>query len=279
MTYRSLIFRGRGSSQSRKPTHSGLAERGGVVSTTRVGRYAIHAQEFGSGESTLLLLHGLSGSSRWWARNIPELALRYRLVVPDLVGFGRSRTRVRLPDFETLARLLGAWLEARQVRKVTLVGHSMGGQIGIHLAARDPERLDRLVLVDAAGIPRVLAPRTLLRLAADAGPLWRWGDPAFLPTIAGDALTAGPRALLRSLYNILQDDVRALLPSIRVPTLIVWGERDQLVPLEHAREMRESIPDSHLVVLRGAAHNPMIDRPADFNRILIRFIEGETVGR
>src|SRR5690606_37566713 len=131
-----------------------------------------------------------------------DLSRRYRLVVPDLVGFGRSRTRVRLPDFDTLARLLGAWLEARQIRKATLVGHSMGGQIGIHLAARDPERLERLVLVDASGIPRVFAPRTLLRLAADAGPLWRWGDPAFLPTIAGDALTAGPRALLRSLYHI-----------------------------------------------------------------------------
>lgn len=279
MMKRSLIFRGRRSNQPGTTPPSHFGQREGSFSATKVGRYVIHAQEFGAGESTLLLLHGLSGSSRWWARNIPDLSSRYRLVVPDLVGFGRSRTRVRLPDFETLARLLGAWLEARHIGKATLVGHSMGGQIGIHLAARDPERLDRLVLVDAAGIPRIFAPRTLLRLAAEAGPLWRWGDPAFLPTIAGDALTAGPRALIRSLYHILQDDVRKLLPGIRVPTLIVWGERDQLVPLEHGLEMRASIPDSRLVVLRGAAHNPMIDRPADFNRILIRFMEGEPVGR
>lgn len=276
---RSQIFRGRRSGQSPRTAPPGALNRDGVVSATKVGRYVIHAQEFGAGESTILLLHGLSGSSRWWARNIPELSSRYRVVVPDLVGFGRSRTRVRLPDFDTLARLLGAWLEARRIPKVTLVGHSMGGQISIHLAARDPDRLDRLVLVDAAGIPRLLAPRTLLRLAADAAPLWRWGDPAFLPTIAGDALTAGPRALLRSLYHIIQDDVRPLLPRIQVPTLIVWGERDQLVPLAHGVEMRESIPHSRLVVLRGAAHNSMIDRPTDFNRVLIRFMEGEAVGR
>lgn len=278
MTRRSLIFRAgrRRRKESLPPSPERPEAR---ASSTRVGRYVIHAREYGAGESTLLLLHGLSGSSRWWSRNIPELATRYRLVVPDLIGFGRSRTHIRLPDFETLARLLRAWLEARDIPKVTLVGHSMGGQIGIHLAARNPERLERLVLIDAAGIPRILAPRMLLRFAADAGPLWRWGDPSFLPTIAGDALTAGPRALLRSLHNILQDDVRDLLPRIATPTLIVWGERDQLVPMSHAIELRESIPGARLVVLRGAAHNPMIDRPTDFNRILMRFLEGEPVGR
>jgi pimeloyl-ACP methyl ester carboxylesterase len=118
-----------------------------------------------------------------------------------------------------------------------------------------------------------------LRLAAEAGPLWRWGDPSFLPVIAGDAFTAGPRAILSSLRRIIQDDVRPLLPRISVPTLIIWGERDTLMPLRDAWELREAIPGSRLAILRGAAHNPHIDRPADFNRILLRFMEGETVGR
>lgn len=279
MTRSARIFRAVDSPSPAEPRGSSLEAMEGRSSSTRVGRYTIHASEYGSGETTLLLLHGLSGSSRWWARNIPELSERYHLVVPDLVGFGRSRTHDRLPDFRLLAQLLHAWLDARGVERVTLVGHSMGGQIGIHLAVREPNRLEQLVLVDAAGIPRDLGARTLVRFAAEAGPLWRWGDPTFLPTIAGDAFTAGPRALLRSLFHILQDDVRELLPKISVPTLIIWGERDQLVPLSHAIEMREAIPHSRLVVLHGAAHNPMIDRPADFNRILARFLEGEVVGR
>jgi pimeloyl-ACP methyl ester carboxylesterase len=155
----------------------------------------------------------------------------------------------------------------------------MGGQIGIHLAAQQPHRLQRLALIDSAGIPRSISTRTLVRFAAEAGPLWRWGDPSFLPVIAGDAWTAGPRVLLRSIRNILRDDVRPLLPSIQLPTLIVWGERDQLMPLADAWHFRREIPNSRLAILRGAAHNPMIDRPADFNRILLRFLEGETVGR
>lgn len=248
-------------------------------SVTRVGEYEIHAVEYGRGEP-LLLIHGLSGSSRWWTRNVPGLAARYRVVVPDLIGFGRTRRPGRrLPTPEVVADVLAGWMGARGIDRANLVGHSMGGQVGIHLAARCPERVDRLVLVDAAGIPRPFSPRTLLRFAAESAPLWRWGDPEFLPVIARDALTAGPWTIAQAITHILRDDVRPLLPQVQAPTLIVWGERDTLVPLTSAWEMRQAIPDVQLAVLRGASHNPMVDRPADFNRLVLRFLDGETVGR
>jgi len=79
--------------------------------------------------------------------------------------------------------------------------------------------------------------------------------------------------------HILRDDVRPLLARITAPTLVVWGERDNLVPLLHAGEMRDQIPHAQLAVLRGAGHNPMVDRAADFNRLLLRFLGGESVGR
>jgi pimeloyl-ACP methyl ester carboxylesterase len=246
---------------------------------TRMGDQEIHALEYGAGERTILLVHGLSGSSRWWDRNIPELAARYRVVVPDLIGYGRSRPTGRLPDLREAALLLGEWLPTLDTSRVVLVGHSMGGQISVHLAARRPELLERLVLIDSAGIPRPLTPGSLLRFAAEVGPLWRWGDPSFLPVIAGDAWTAGPRVLLRSVVHILRDDIRPLLSRISVPTLLIWGERDTLVPLSDAWEFRNRIPGARLAVLRGAAHNPMVDRPADFNRLLRRFLDGDPVGR
>lgn len=247
---------------------------------TRVGEFTVHSMEYGAGEQCVVLLHGLSGSSRWWLRNVEELADVYRVVIPDLVGFGRSaRPPARLPGIAAAARLLTDWIAARGMTRAHLVGHSMGGQVAVHLAAASPDRIDRLVLVDAAGIPRPLSPRALLSFAADVSPLWRWGDPRFLPVIARDALTAGPGTLLRSIAHIVRDDVRPLLPKVGAPTLLVWGERDTLVPLSHAWEMRELIPDARLAVLRGACHNPMVDRPADFNRLLLRFLEGEAVGR
>jgi pimeloyl-ACP methyl ester carboxylesterase len=254
----------------------GLAPRSVM---TRVAPFQIHSLEFGTGDEPIVLLHGLAGSARWWHRNVPALADRYRVLLPELVGFGRSRAMGRLPPVSATADLLDAWMGAMRLDRVHLVGHSMGGQISIHLASRHPDRLHRLVLVDAAGIPRPLTPRNALRFAMEVGPLWRWGDPRFLPTVVRDALTAGPRSVVAAVWHILSDDVRPLLKKITAPTLVVWGERDNLLPLAHAAEIRDHIPHARLAVLGGAGHNPMVDRPADFNRLLLRFLDGESVGR
>ncbi|MDB4947946.1 MAG: dihydrolipoamide acetyltransferase-like protein [Gemmatimonadetes bacterium] len=246
--------------------------------TVEVGPYRVHALSTGSGAETVVLLHGLSGSGRWWARNLPAFARRYRVAVPDVVGFGRSRGPGRLPDLEGLAAILARWLDTLGPGRVHLVGHSMGGQLAIHLAAGFPDRVGRLVLCDAAGIPRRRGARELLRFARGVAPPSRWGDPRFLPVIVGDALTAGPRSILRALAHIVRDDVRPLLPRIQAPTLVLWGANDTVVPLEHGREMRRSIPGARLLVLPHAAHNPMVDRPAAFNRAVLRFLRGGVVG-
>ena len=247
-------------------------------SVTEVPPHRIHAAEFGTEGEPLVLLHGLSGSSRWWRRNVPALARGARVVVPDVIGFGRTRLRGRLPPIGEIADLLAGWMDRLALDRVDLVGHSMGGQISVHLAARHPDRVRRLVLVDAAGIPRPVTPRTLVRFAAEVSPPRRWGDPFFLPTIVGDALLAGPRTILRAIGHILSDDVRPMLPQVAAPTLVIWGELDSIVPVANAREFREGIPGARLVVLRGAAHNPMVDRHEEFNRLVADFLRGESVG-
>lgn len=252
-----------------------LPDRRSVV---EVPPHRIHAAEFGTEGEPLVLLHGLSGSSRWWRRNVPALARGARVVVPDVIGFGRTRLRGRLPPIGEIADLLAGWMDRLALGPVDLVGHSMGGQISVHLAARHPERIRRLVLVDAAGIPRPVTPRALVRFAAEVSPPRRWGDPFFLPTIVGDALLAGPRTILRAIGHIMRDDVRALLPQVAAPTLVIWGELDTIIPVEHARDFREGIPGARLAVLRGAAHNPMVDRPDEFNRLVADFLRGESVG-
>ncbi|HEX2094682.1 MAG TPA: alpha/beta fold hydrolase [Longimicrobiaceae bacterium] len=246
---------------------------------TQVARYRIHAAEFGALDAEpLVLLHGLSGSSRWWRRNVLALAHDFRVVVPDIIGFGRTRAPGGVPGMPDVAAHLAEWMDRLSLRPVGLVGHSMGGQISVHLAARFPGRVRRLVLVDAAGIPRRVTPRTLVRFAADVTPPRRWGDPSFLPTIFGDALLAGPRAIMRALVHILCDDVRPLLPRIQAPTLVLWGELDTIIPVEHARMFQEGIPGARTVVLRDAAHNPMVDRPEDFNQVVRDFLRDESVG-
>lgn len=247
-------------------------------SVTDVPPYRIHAAEFGTEGEPVVLLHGLSGSSRWWRRNVPALARGARVVVPDVIGFGRTRVRGKLPPIGEIADLLAGWMDRLALGPVDLIGHSMGGQISVHLAARHPDRVKRLILVDSAGIPRPVTPFTLARFAAELAPPRRWGDPRFLPTIVGDAMLAGPRTILRAIGHILRDDVRPLLPQVGAPTLVLWGELDTIVPVAHARDFREGIPGARMAVLRGAAHNPMVDRPEDFNRLVADFLRGESVG-
>ncbi|MEX0907465.1 MAG: alpha/beta fold hydrolase [Gemmatimonadota bacterium] len=239
---------------------------------TRVGEYRIHSEHVGEGDP-VVLLHGLSGSRRWWRFTTPALARRYRVHVPELVGFGRSRGGRRQPDMAKMAEVLAAWLDSLELGPLRLVGHSMGGQIALHLAAeqRMPERL---ALVSASGLPRAWSLRDAAQFVAGALPPRNWGAPAFVPTIAADALRAGPRTLLGAARHLLSDDVTALLPRITCPTLVLWGALDPLLPLRHGEALARGIAGARLVVLRDAAHNPMADRPNEFNRVLLDFLDG-----
>lgn len=238
----------------------------------RIGRYRIHALHAGTGDP-LVLLHGLSGSSRWWRYNVPVLADHFRTHTPDLIGFGRSRAWVAQPSIAEMAAVLEQWLDANEIDCADIIGHSMGGQIALHLAARAPERVRRLVLVSAAGIPRALNLNQLTRFVAEIMPPRAWGTPAFLPTIAWDALRMGPRVFLSATRALLRDDVRPLLPQITAPTLLIWGRLDVLTPLAHGQQLCAAIPAARIVVFDDAAHMPMVDQPQRFNDEVLRFLK------
>jgi len=232
----------------------------------------IHSVHCGSGPP-VVLVHGLAGSHRWWRYTIPALRDSYQVHIPELPGFGRSRRAGPVPSIPEAAEIVLDWMETLGLREAALVGHSMGGQISIHCAAGQPGRISRLVLAAPAGIPRDLSLRNLPRLALGLLPPRVWGRPGFMPTILMDALRAGPVTLWTALRHILADDVRGLLPGISRPTLLIWGDRDPLVPPEHGPIMRELLADAELVMIPGAAHNVMVDRPGDFNSVLLDFLE------
>lgn len=239
-----------------------------------VGGGRVHSVHAGTGPP-LVLLHGLSGSYRWWRAAVPALTPHFTVHMPELIGFGSSRAPfLRLPGIGGTADIVAEWMQAMGVARAAVVGHSMGGQIAIHIAAEHPERVERLGLVAAAGLPRALSRAEAWRLLSEVVPPRGWGRLDFLPTIARDALRAGPRVLGLALLNLLRDDVRPLLPRIQAPTLLIWGALDPLVPVSHGREMADTIPEARLVVLDRAAHNPMVDRPAEFNRQLLSFLSG-----
>ena len=234
---------------------------------TQVGRDRVYYEVGGDGPA-VVLMHGLSGSTRWWARNTAVLAKRFRVYVVDLIGFGRGHGQRFV--LENTAGLIAAWLDGIGVDTCHVIGHSMGGLVAAELAAQRPERVDHLVLVDAAALP---LGRTIVGSALRLVPALAFMPVDFLPVLVTDALRAGPLTLLRATRAIHQADISADLAHIAARTLIIWGEDDTLLPASRGAELHLALPGSEFVVVRGAGHNPMWDQPARFNRLVTRFLE------
>jgi pimeloyl-ACP methyl ester carboxylesterase len=233
----------------------------------KVGPATIAYEVAGSGPP-VVLVHGLSGSSRWWRRNIGALTPHRRVYVVDLIGFGASRARQRFALAEAPG-LLVRWMDQLELERASLVGHSMGGLIVAELAADAPERVDRLVLVDPAALP--LDTRLITHALSLLREL-RTISPSFLPVLIADALRAGPLTLWRAANALMLADLRPKLAQIRAPTLVIWGEHDALVPIAFAQQLAKYLRYEELAVIKGAGHVPMWDRPQPFNRVLTEFL-------
>jgi len=252
----------------------------------------------------VLLVHGLGGQWQNWLENIPRLAQDRRVVAMDLPGFGLTPEAEDDEDI-TITRY-GRWVNELADRlglgKVDLVGNSMGGYIAAEVAIQFPERVSRLVLVSAAGISSaevIQAPiLTLGRMAAGlaSNSVTRYRRLAARPVTRhmSLALVARHPRLLKAdlayegffkgggkpgfgaaLRASLDYDFRDRLPDVEVPTLIVWGERDSIIPTRDADEFERLIEDSRKIVMKDTGHVPMAERPDAFNDVLVEFLDEE----
>ena len=223
----------------------------------------------GEGEP-LVLLHGLSGSWRWWRPLLGPLAERYRV---HLVGFPRGVAPGAAAEWTARA------LDELELAPLRLVGHSLGGLLAAQVAARRPTRTTRLALVAPAGLP---SGRGFLGHGLPLVATLRAAPPALLAAVARDAAAAGPVSLLRGARYAVGADLRPELRAITALTLLLWGERDPLVPVRLASSWRRELRDVRVVVVPGAGHVPMFDAPAEVADALLSFLEdegGDAVGR
>lgn len=208
----------------------------------------------------LVCVHGLGGSSRWW------------LPVLDRLPAGRG---VRLLDVPRRVRASAAaqWL-AEELEglgpPVDLAAHSLGGLAASRLAAARPELVRRLVLVSPAGLP---ARRPLVAYGPALAAAVVRSQPSFLPVLVTDALRAGPLNLVRGGLHAVSTDLRDDLANIASPTLLVWGERDRIVPFRLAAEWERVLPNARLVPLPRAGHVPMFDVPEELTAAVVEFLD------
>jgi 2-hydroxy-6-oxonona-2,4-dienedioate hydrolase len=240
---------------------------------TRVGGLRIHARAAGDPASegrAVVLVHGLVVSSRYMVPTAERLAPYRRVFVPDLPGFGRSETPPHVLDVSGLSDTLAHWMEEVGLECAVLVGNSFGCQIIADLAVRHPERIEHAVLQGPTMDPRG---RTVLQqvgrflLDMPREPL------SFVPIELLDFLNAGTRRSWRTFRYALEDRIEEKLPHMRVPTLVVRGSQDPIVPQRWAREVAELLPMGRLAAIPGAAHAANYDRAMEFARMIQGFLD------
>jgi 2-hydroxy-6-oxonona-2,4-dienedioate hydrolase len=209
-----------------------------------------HARLAGAGRS-IVLVHGLAVSSRYFVPLAKRLARNHEVLAPDLPGYGRSATPPRPLDVPELAQALRAWLDLAGIRVATVLGNSVGCQIAVELALQSPSRVTALVLVGPTMDPGAPTIRGQLgRLVRDA-----IREPLGLNLAEGrDYLRMGPFRILATARFALADPFQAKLRGVTQPALVIRGERDQIVSQEWAERVAELLPDGRFAVVAGAPH-------------------------
>jgi pimeloyl-ACP methyl ester carboxylesterase len=245
----------------------------------------------------VVLLHGLNNSALSWSRVAPLLAVDRRVLMPDLPGHGQSDRPNTGYTLDWYAHITARWLEAVGVERADVVGHSFGGGIAQMLLLECPETVRRLVLVAAGGLGKAVG--WWLRLASLPGVVEHLGQPFMaLGTRlalreAGSGVTAED-VLALSRYNARAGSARAFARSVRdviswrgqlrhfgqrageietlPPILVLWGDRDRLIPIEQGRAFVESLAGSSFHAFLGCGHYLHNERPEEFVRVVRNFL-------
>jgi 2-hydroxy-6-oxonona-2,4-dienedioate hydrolase len=224
------------------------------------------------GAPAVVLVHGLVISSRYMIPTAVRLAPDYRVYAPDLPGFGYSAGPSHALDVHALADALVGWLRASGLGRVSLIGNSLGCQVIVDVALRYPEHVERLVLTGPTMDPRGRAALEQARRLLLDVPRERL---SLIAPWARDLWSAGVYRTLRTFWYGLTDPIEAKLPRVGVPTLVVRGERDPVVPQAWAAEVARLLPKGRLVVIPGAPHALNYSRSRDLVRVVAPFLRGE----
>lgn len=268
---------------------------------TSAGRVFVHRPAPGRGPA-LVLLHGFMMDGWYWRAMLPSLATTHDPIAIDLPGFGESdRPRRFSYDFAGFASVVEEVLDRLGVARAQVVGHSLGGGVALTLAARRPERVERLALIAPAIFPLPLPPEGKLLMVPRIGEfLWNVGvtrgemrrhmlrvhfrnheavTDEFVDHVWQRFNRAGGRA---AAWATLQPLLRLPMTNadpmrVRAPTAIVWGDEDRMTPIEHGRRLQRLIAGAQLRIIPACGHSVPLERPDELVRQLVPFLTDETL--
>lgn len=245
--------------------------------TIDINGIAVNYFDMGSGDETVLMLHGWASSIELFRVSAEAVSAKYRVVAPDMPGAGLTPEPPAVWTVDDYADFITAFAEKTGIKKVILLGHSFGGRVIIKLANRQnlPFEITKIILVDSAGIRPVKSAerkafeavgkfgKKLLPKKAVEKVQWMFGSE--------DYVNASP-LMKEILVDVVNEDLTDLLPGIKQSTLLIWGDADTATPISDAKKMEELIPDSGLAVIPGTGHFSFIQNPALYVAILSSFL-------
>jgi len=250
----------------------------------------------------IVFIHGLSGQWQNWLENIPRFAQSRRVVAMDLPGFGLSEEPAEKITIELYGRVVAELCTRLELAPAVVVGNSMGGFVAAEVAIRRPEIVERLMLLSSAGVSQMDAAKqpvlaagkvagllatsnvAQMRMTAQRPNLRHWvmslvcRHPSLIkPDLMFEGLMkgAGKPGFGAGLRACLEYDFRDRLPDIGCPTMVVWGEKDMIIPVRDADTFVSLIDDARKVIFEDTGHVPMLERPRSFNDCLEQFLGAE----
>lgn len=253
----------------------------------KVDTNKIRYLEEGTGKN-VVLIHGLGASAERWAHVIPRLSKKYHVIVPDLIGFGYSDKPSVDYTPEFFSSFIFNFLTTIGVSKTSMVGSSLGGQIVAECATTQNKMIEKIALVSPSGFMKHSTPTLDAYTMAALYPSTDGAKTAF-QMMAGphkdiDAKTINgfvermtlPNAKMAFMSTVLglrnSVSMADRLARISVPTMIIWGKEDSLIPIEYAKDFLSAIKNSQFVEMNNCGHTPYVEEPEKFSEILLRFL-------
>lgn len=251
----------------------------------KINGYNINYEVSGEGKP-VVLVHG-------WLTNLEtmkplqnHLCKNFKVYNLDVIGFGKSDLPKEPMSTEDLADFLNCFLDALNIENPILIGHSNGGRMIINLAGRNLRKINKIVLLDSAGIVPKRKPKyyfkvysfKLVKNITKLFPnteMFRNMRERMLGKFGSSDYKNSPEVLRKTMSIILNEDQKSVMPNIKAPTLIIWGEDDHDTPIEDAKTMEKLIPDSGLVTYKGRGHFAYLEELGSVLAVLDEFFKND----
>ncbi len=237
---------------------------------------------------TVILLHGLGAQAESWQFNIAAMAQNFHVVAPDQIGFGKSDKPLLKYRVGTYADFLDKFMSELKIEKASLVGNSMGGWVAALTAIKYPNRVEKIVLADSAGLlPKEVDLNQIYQLNNStrdeiranlklifANPALQ-NNEALVDQFFAQRVTTNDGYTINSLIESIkrrEDFLDARLGEIKKPTLVIWGKQDGLLPLADGEKFNKGIAGSQIIVFDNCGHAPQFEKAADFNKAVLEFL-------